>query len=259
MLRIVVVLMALAGTAEAQIVNVQGQLAKAPEKDGFVFQSEGKLDWRTGNNPLFQVGGVAALLVHDGRFLGLAFVRGEYGESRNVVLSRKTFEHLRGRYTIDCRWKWEAFAQHEFDQFRRLSIRAIAGTGPALQILQEKHVAVLAGAAYLFEFEQLDSRMRMDGTLPIDAGDRTVFHRASFYVTALQKLGPNVALVETGYAQPRIDEPGDFRLLGEMSITTKITKHVALTDSLTLAYDRTPPDGVQRVDTQLTIGVIANF
>ena len=256
MLRMLVVLgvVLAARRADAQIVNVQGQLAKAPEKDGVVGQAEAKLDWRTGNNSLFQIGGTGALIWHRGKFLGLLVARGEYGESRNITISRKAFEHARARYTIDCRWKWEAFVQHEFDQFRRLSVRAIAGTGPALQIVQEKTVGVLAGAAYLFEYEQLDERM---GT--IDAGDRTVFHRASFYVTGVEKIGTHLAIVQTFYVQPRLGEPSDFRMLGEISLAIKLSKHLALTDGFTVAYDRTPPDGVQRVDTQLTIGLIAQF
>jgi hypothetical protein len=255
MLRVVVLLVALAASrAEAQIVNVQGQLAKSPDKDGITGQVESKFDWRTGNSPVFQIGGAGAVIMHRGKFLGLAVLKGEYGESRDVVLSQKSFEHVRARYSIDCRWKWEVFLQHEYDRFRRLSVRAIAGTGPALQLVHTKPVSVLAGASYLFEIEQLDNRM---GT--IDAGDRTVFHRASVYLTAVEKAGPHVALVQTFYAQPRLDEPDDFRLLADLSITTKLSKHVALTDGFTIAYDRTPPDGVVRVDTQLTIGLIAQF
>ena len=240
--------------AHAQIVNVQGQLAKAPDKDAVVGQVEGKIDWREGNNPLFQIGGTAAVLVREGKFLGLALVKGEYGVSRGVDLSKKSFEHLRLRYSVDCRWKWEAFAQHEFDRFRRLSIRAIAGTGPALQIVNEKSFGMLAGAAYMFELEQLDER-----PMTIDAGERTIFHRASFYLTGVEKIGEQVSIVETIYAQPRLGDPSDFRLLGELSVATKLSKRIALTDSFTIAYDRTPPDGIKRLDTQLTVGVLITF
>ncbi len=240
--------------AHAQIVNVQGQLAKAPDKDAVIGQVEGKIDWREGNNPLFQIGGTAAVLVREGKLLGLALVKGEYGVSRGVDLSKKSFEHLRLRYSIDCRWKWEAFAQHEFDRFRRLSIRAIAGTGPALQIVNEKSFGMLAGAAYMFELEQLDER-----PMTSDAGERTIFHRASFYLTGVEKIGEQVSIVETIYAQPRLGDPSDFRLLGELSVATKLSKRIALTDSLTIAYDRTPPDGIKRLDTQLTVGVLVTF
>jgi hypothetical protein len=250
----VVVALAAARHADAQIVNVQGQLAKAPEKDGVTGQVEVKLDWRDGNTSLFELGGSAALLVRRGRLLAVALVRGEYGESRDVTYSRKTFEHARARYTLDCRWRWEAFLQHEYDAFRRLSVRAIAGTGPAFQILEEKAGALLVGAAYMVEYERLDNRPETS-----DAGNRTVFHRASIYATGIQKLGEQVSALETIYLQPRLDDVGDVRLLGELAITSKLTKHLALTDGLVIAYDRTPPDGVQRRDIQLKIGVLVTF
>jgi len=252
--RVALLILVLAGTARAQIVNVQGQLAKAPAADGVTGQIEAKLDWREGNNPLFQIGGAGALLVRDGKFLGLVLVKGEYGESADVTLSRKAFAHVRGRYSIDCRWKWELFGQTEYDAFRRLTLRALVGTGPALQIVETKTVGVLAGAAYLFEIEKLDER---EGT--IDAGDRTTASRASVYVTGVEKLGSQVAISQTVYAQPRLDEPSDIRVLGELAVTSKLSKHIALTDAFTVAYDRSPPDQIKRFDSQLTIGLIVTF
>lgn len=244
-----------AGRAEAQIVNVQGQLAKPPEQDGVTGQLELKLDWRTGNNPFFLVGGTGSVLVRRGRLLGLAIARGEYGNARDgIAIARKAFEHLRARVTLDCRWRWEAFVQHEYDAFRRLSVRAIAGTGPALQIVNRPRVALLAGAAYLLESERLDARAGA-----IDAGVRTLASRASVYLTGTETIGDSVSIAQTVYVQPRLDEPGDVRVLGELSVTTKLSKRVALTDGLTVAYDRTPPDGIRRHDTQLKIGLLVTF
>jgi hypothetical protein len=243
-----------AAEARAQIVNVQGQLTKAPETDKVIGQVEGKLDWREGNNPIFQIGGVGSILVKRGKLLALVLAKGEYGRSQGVNLSKKTFEHLRLRYSFDGRWKWEAFLQHEFDRFRRLSVRAIAGTGPAVQIVNTKSFALLAGAAYVFEVEQLDER---PGT--IDAGESTIFHRASFYLTGLEKVGTHVSIVQTIYAQPRLGDPGDIRVLGELSVTTQLSKRIALTDSFTVAYDRTPPDTIKKFDTSLTLGLLVSF
>ena len=248
-------LLGLVRHADAQIVNVQGQLAKAPERDGVTGQLELKVDWREGNNSFFDVGGSGALLYRRGRLLGVALVRGEYGNAGGgIPIARKSFEHLRARVTLDCRWRWEAFAQHEYDAFRRLSVRAVAGTGPALQLVNSSRVAVLAGAAYLFELERLDTR---PGT--IDAGLRTLASRASFYATGTERLGAGVSIVQTLYIQPRLDDPSDIRLLGELSVTSKLSKRIALTDGLVVAYDRTPPDGIRRYDTQLKLGLLVTF
>jgi hypothetical protein len=237
--------------AHAQIVNVQNALAKPPETDDEIGQLEIKLDWREGNNRLLDVGAAGSLIVKRGRLLALAIARGEYGRGNDATFKQRTFEHLRARITIDCRWKWEAFGQHELDRFRRLTVRALAGTGPALQIVNSDPVSVIAGASYMFEYERLDQRA---GTM--DAGDRTVFHRASMYVTGTEKVGETVAVAQTFYLQPRFDEPTDLRLLGELSLTSKLSKHVALTDAFIVAYDSRPPDGIRRYDTQLRIALL---
>lgn len=247
------VVVALVRPAVAQIVNVQGQLAKPPETDGVSGQAELKLDWREGNNPLFDLGGSGSVLVRHGRVLALALVRGGYGTSRGLTLSRRIFEHVRTRVTLDCRWRWEAFAQHEYDQFRRLAVRGLVGTGPALQLVNTASIGLLAGAAYMLEYERLDERPET-----MDAGRRDVSQRASFYLTGTQNAGA-VSFAETVYVQPRVDELDDVRVLAEASITSKLSKRIALSDAFTFAYDETPPEGVKRYDLQLRVSVIVTF
>ncbi|MBA3539641.1 MAG: DUF481 domain-containing protein [Deltaproteobacteria bacterium] len=233
---------------------MQGALLKPPTTDAVVGTIELKLDWREGNNSLFDISGTGTVLAKQGRVLLLGLARGGYGKSRGFVLTRKSFEHVRARVTLDCRWKWEAFGQHEFDQFKRLTLRAIVGTGPALQIIDRKTVGLLAGAAYLYSYERLDQRA---GT--IDAGVRFFEHRASLYLTGRQLLGENATLIQTIYVQPRIDDPGDVRVLGELALISKLSTRIALTNGFTIAYDRTPPDQIRRFDTELKVGIIVTF
>jgi hypothetical protein len=257
MVRISLAILAIAVTAtaaRAQIVNVQGALAKAPATDGAIGVVELKLNWREGNNPLFDIGGAGSLVVRHGPVLGLALARGEYGTSRGLTLARKSFEHVRGRIELDRRWRWEVFGQHEYDQFRRLALRALVGTGPALQIVETPALALLAGAAYLYEYERLDTRL---GT--IDAGEHTTAHRASVYLTGHEDIGAGALIVETVYAQPRLDQPGDVRVLGELAVQTKLSARLGLKNSFLVAYDRTPPDGVKRYDTALEVAITATF
>lgn len=249
-----IALVAIPHVASAQIVNVQGALAKTPAGDGETGQLDAKLNWRTGNNPIIDVGGAGSLLVRRGRLLGLAVARGEYGFGRGLTLTEKTFEHLRARVFLDCRWRWEVFVQHEFDRFRRLSLRTLAGTGPAVQLFGEDGVAVTTGAAYLLEYERLDTR---DGTT--DAGERYVDHRGSLYATASEALNPTVTMVETVYVQPRLDRPSDVRVFGEIALQAKLSTHVGLRNSFTVAYDDTPPEGVGRSDTALEVAILVIF
>lgn len=251
---VVAVICAVASPAQAQIVNVQGALAKPPENDGLRGQLEAKLNWREGNNPLFDIGGAGSVLVRHGRVLGLVLARGEHGTARGLTFVRKAFEHLRTRITLDDRWRWEVFAQHEYDRFRRLSLRALAGTGPALQIIDTKTIGVLIGLAYLFEYERLDRRTNVT-----DPGVRTTGHRASSYVTGHEDIGPATTIVETIYVQPRLDDPRDVRMLGELAVLSKLSTWLALRNSFTVAYDATPPDGIKRYDTALDLAIVVTF
>jgi len=254
LLRALVFLLVLSGIASAQIVNVQGALAKAPPADGVVGEVSLKLSWREGNNPLFDIGGSAVVLARHGRVLGLGLARGEYVCCRGPASTEKTFEHLRSRFTLDCHWRWEAFVQHELDRFRRLSFRAVAGTGPAFQIFDTATIGMLVGAAYLFEVERLDRR---DGT--IDAGREDVTSRVSLYVTGHEDLTSAVSIIQTVYVQPRILEPSDLRVLGELALQHKLSKHIALKDSLVVAYDDSPPDQVKRFDSALEVALLVSF
>jgi hypothetical protein len=240
--------------AWAQIVNVQGALAKAPEEDGMTGQVELKLNWREGNNPILDLGGGGSVVLREGRLLGLVLARGGYGRSRGVTLTRRSFEHMRARVTLDCVWRWEVFGQHEYDQFRRLSLRAVVGTGPALQMVNTKSFALLAGAAYMLELERLDNRM---GTIDADKRNRT--QRASAYLSGRGLLTNGHEIVQTVYAQPRLVDPSDVRLLVEVALQSKLSSHFALKNSITLAYDATPPDQVKKLDSAIEVAVAVLF
>jgi hypothetical protein len=246
--------------AAAQIVNVLGSLATEPAA-GWSGQLTTTVDWRTGNTDLVLVGGSATALHRRGRALGLAILRGEYGEGNGTRLSQKSFEHLRLRVALDAprapspaaapaapRWLWEVFAQHEYDAFRRLSVRALAGTGPAVRLVRRARGSVVAGLAYLLEYERLDARAGV-----ADPGATSLAHRASAYLTGSVHLDARLTATATAYAQPRVDAPGDLRLLTEATLTSKLSSRLSLTNRLTVARDASPPDGIEATDTALKL------
>jgi len=238
----------LPSTAAAQIVNVQDALASDPEP-GWSGKLTAHLDWRTGNTDLVQVGGSASVLHRCGRRLILAIARGEYGRGNGTKLTEKTFEHLRGRYQLRGRWLWEAFGQHEYDAFRRLSLRALVGTGPAVRLVREGRTRLLAGASYMFEFERLDERTGVS-----DPGEQTTAHRLSTYLTGAFALDEDkVTASETLYVQPRFDDPTDLRILSETALTTKLSERLTLTNRLVIAHDASPPDGIDKLDSSLKV------
>ncbi len=252
--RPIALLLVAASTAHAQIVNVQGAIAKPPAKNEVDGQVELKLAWAEGNAPVFDMAGAASVLWKHDDFLSLAQVRGEYGTAAGSLNTKKTFEHLRERYRLSCVWRWEAFAQHEYDEFKRLSLRALFGTGPALQILNEPALAMLAGASYMFEYIRLDRREAVS-----DSGRRFTGSRGSLYITGREQLAPNVAFLQTFYFQPLLEDASNFRLLGDAAIEVKLSKRFAIVDGFVVDYDSAPPDGVHHYDTLLKVGLVISI
>jgi hypothetical protein len=251
---VLVLVLLLTRVAAAQIVNAQSALASPPKSNGAVASIEGKLDWRDGNNSLLDTGAAATVVVRHDRALLLAVARAGYAESRDQVITKKTFEHVRARIKLDTRWRWELFGQHEYDQFRRISLRAVAGTGPALAVIDRAGGGAIVGLAVMFDYERLDNRA---GT--IDAGRRYGVFRASAYLAGHEQLAANASLVQTVYVQPRFDDASAIRVLGELTLLTKLTTRVALTNGFTISYDATPPAHIKHHDAELKVGAVVSF
>ncbi|MBE7453814.1 MAG: DUF481 domain-containing protein [Kofleriaceae bacterium] len=239
--------------ARAQIVNVQGSLAKEPAA-GWTSSLTAGVDWQTGTVELVRLAGAGSAVYRAGPWLGLALVRGEYAEGAGVRLAEKTFEHVRGRRALGGRWRWEAFVQHEYDAFRRLAVRGVAGSGPAIRLVTRPRATLVGGVAYLLELEE---RSRLAGAA--DSGLRRWHHRLSSYLTGSLELGEQVTAGQTVYVQPRLDVADDLLLLSETSVTSKLGARLSLINSLVVAYDGSPPETVAALSTALKVSVAITF
>lgn len=249
-------LCALPRVAEAQIVNVQSLVgADAPE--GFSGALDAAADWRTGNVDLLVLGAAATVRYRATDHLVFLTVKGDFAETgepgaKTKIVSR-TFEHLRYRLTVSPLITAEAFAQNEADEFRRLLVRALVGAGPRFNLIRRDNFKLALGVAYMFEYELL----RDDG-LP-DADTDSQNHRMSSYVLVAANLNDKVTISETVYLQPRLDDFGDFRLLNEFGLTSKLTTKLSFRFSFVLARDSTPPASIEKLDTTLQTGISLAF
>ena len=244
-----------ASPAHAQIVNVQSAMKNI--SDGVSGSAEGGLELKTGSAGMFVINGSVRVAYKFGDNLLFAIVRGDYGKiyrtDPDITIEAKHFEHLRYRRALTKRLTAEAFGQHEADQFRRLTTRALAGAGPRVNIVAQKHVEAFYGLAYMFEFERLDDD---DAS---DAGETQRNHRISTYLVASVSDGDALKLSEAIYVQPKLTDPADIRVLSELSLKSKITKSVALKTSFVLAYDSAPPDTISGFDTTLETAIEVAF
>lgn len=242
--------------ASAQIVNVQPLIGK-DRTPGWTVVAEGTLDFRSGNVNLLQTSASAVVRFIRGRHTTFVMTRGEFGiRNFNTVEERflaRHFEHLRHRVQVWKAFDHETFVQFDSDQFRRLSVRAVAGTGPRIKLVTTPKVDAAIAVLYMFEYQQIRSDDKPD------AGAKSYEHRASSYFIVQVKWSDRLRLGEAVYVQPRLDRRNDLRLLSETELFFAYSRYVGFKLSVTLAFDSTPPVNVQPFDAMVKSAVQFNY
>lgn len=154
--------------------------------------------------------------------------------------------HLRYGFTVTGPWAVEAFTQYQVDEFLLLEERVLVGAGLRLRVIGDRQGggSVYLGVGYMIERETLDA----DRVIEPPVG---TFHRVSSYIAAAQPFGDASSLNFTGYAQPRFDEPSDYRLVAEGAVRLGLTDQLKFVLPLRLRYDSAPaqaPDSSAQID-----------
>jgi hypothetical protein len=232
-----------APTVRAQV-NTE-PLRKRIKQKGFSFILEGTFDGRTGNTRGVTANGLIGGGVATGDHLAFAFGRVDYSKLNGTLGVDKTFAHVRYNYEV-ARWAWaELFAQAQSDVFQRIKIRNLFGAGPRIALYEDNQLGLFLGVAYMYERDVIEVK-------PGATDVRTpTHHRVSSYLSAHATLSDGIDAVTTTYAQPRIDDASDIRILSESGFVFKVTKTLSTSIVFTAHYDSNPPTGVLTTDTEL--------
>lgn len=172
-----------------------------------------------------------------------AFVRVAFNDVVN-----NGFAHTRYTRMWLPRLGSDFFAQAQYNEFKRLTLRALGGLGFRVDPVNRRLVQIWAGSGYMAELER--NRVAVGDPHPAEV----VNHRwTSYGVIQLRLWDSAVVGRNTTYIQPRFDDFSDFRLLEALQIETR-TGVVALGVELELQYDSRPPvfSGVEPLDVFLT-------
>lgn len=243
----------LAGPVHAQIVNTQPLLGRL-DGDGLSGELNTNLEWRTGNVELFRLSASALLTWRRDDHALLSSSSVEFGDRAGERFLFRTFTHLRYQYRLDDILTIETFGQVAHDEFRRITVRGLGGLGARLALVTTERTRLRLGAAYMFEHERF-----ADSTTLSDTGETRDNHRASFYLDLRHDLEDRLGVGVTVFYQPRLDAWSDWQLAAETRLAVHLTKSLALTLQVHLAYDATPPDGVETLDTATLVGIGWSF
>ena len=149
----------------------------------------------------------------------------------------KILSHLRYNLNLTSHIVLEVFGQIEKNDFLLMDRRLLGGIGPRFTLLNNDHGNLALGVAYMLEHERLN-----ETAIDVDQQQRdTRAHRGTSYLSGGVTLGDTSSFGGTIYVQPRLTEPTDFRLLGEVQLTVGITDLMALGIEFTFRHDSDPP------------------
>lgn len=249
-------LFAAVSPAQAQIVNVQGLVGRNVD-EGWTGNCQLSADWLAGNSRLFAASGAITEYWRRGPMTVLGTVSGSYGLKgsasgwQDLPFQEKIFEHLRLKLALSGPWTWEVFAQHEFDRWRRLKLRAVAGSGLRWDGRPTENVGVAMGLAVMAQAEELLKPTAVDPAgLAYEA-------RLSSYLSGAWELSKNALMSATLYVQPKPTDVLDTRGLVDVSLQVAATPRWALKLQYALALDSRPPATVERCDTTSKASLVA--
>ncbi len=234
--------------AHAQIVNVQNLFVSQTE-EGLNLGAVAKAEIKSGNTD-FQLYSMSVI----GRYLkGRHSVVGtgtyEYAEKGGESFINRHFEHLRYRFEAFSPVGLESFVQHEFNEFRRMSLRLLVGAGPTWKPLASERFFLFVGSVYMFEYNEL-------GTGEYDdSGDVWKTHRWNNYFTFQWNIQKDLKYLTTVYYQPAFNDFSNYNLLWNNSLSFAVNKWLSITLTYNYSRQNVPPQGVNPYDSVLIAGL----
>lgn len=196
------------------------------------------------------------------------FLVGQYqlAEADEKKFIDKAFVHLRGMTNTDRWLEFEGFLQYEYNNFIDLPRRQLAGGGARIRIIDSssdsKTFASYLGAGVMYELEDIPAQT---GEGPRSEADSTWYAartllRSTNYLVLRSKLGDGLSVNSTIYYQPAISDFRDYRILWDVMLKLRLTKQLALTNTINLRYDSLPPYTViEKHDLELITGLVYEF
>ena len=254
----IALILTVSGASAAQIINVQPSL-NVEEPNGITGEVAAEGSWKTGNSEWLRITGGLSTRYRQDRHHVYLMASGRYFSSADDSFDKQIAEHARYRFDLTEWLAPETYAQHEYNEFRRLLVRLLGGVGPRFTPYKSDIFYVAIGTSYMLEYERLND-VKDDSGIPfVDASDSELNHRWSNYISWNLVIDKRLQLSNTNYYQPRFDDFKDFRILSELSFAVQIVGTFSLKITGSVSYDSRPAISVKRFDSLLGFGLGLTF
>lgn len=164
-----------------------------------------------------------------------------YSKGSNQVFANSGMVHLRYAYRLGKLdsihkgpWKWESYAQVQYNELLDQRVRALAGSGIRWKFIDGKSYKFFVGSSGFFEYEDIQSTSEIIQTV-----------RWSNYLSWYVDPKAGFAFTAATYFQPNIQDFNDYRLLGQYAISFKMFKRLDFRLEYSTFFDSKPPTGVR--------------
>ena len=141
-------------------------------------------------------------------------------------------------------WKWESYAQVQYNQLLDQRLRALTGTGLRVKFYDKNGYRFFAGTSAFYEYEDI----RTSGIVNEDI-------RWGNYLSWFIDPKMNFTFSAATYFQPLFTDFHDFRFMGQYAFTFHLFKRVDFRFEFTNFYDSRPPEGIRNWVFNSSIGV----
>ncbi len=167
------------------------------------------------------------------------------------------FQHLRYSMFEDKKIHPEAFVQYQYDNFRGLSPRWVAGLGVRHDIVKTKKLSLFFSPGIMAEYE---SWLVPDSNTGEEVN--VSFLKSTNYVGFRWDVNDNLDINSINYYQTTYDRNANLwrnRFNVELNFNTKITERFGFNNSFSIAYEDQPIVAITQTIYSFTAGVNYRF
>ena len=237
-------------TSSAQIINIENARMHSDTTGwmggaGAAFSLNQNKEKITGGN-------IQAHLQHKTKTdKSLWLLLGDYGllKAGGEKLIAEGFGHIRYNKKINNWLRWEAFGQFQKNVITQIDSRYLIGTGPRFRIVKNKILRLYAASLIMYEREKETSSI-----VPVQN-----IARSSSYISFTLTPVETTDITSTTFFQPAINNFSDYRILNQVKIGVKATKHFSLSLKWNYLFDNRPAGAAPKTTYSLSSGIDYDF
>ncbi len=174
-----------------------------------------------------------------------------YSKGADRVYANSGMAHFRYSFRLNRKnaeksspWKWESYAQVQYNELLDQRLRTLLGSGLRVKALDRKGYRIFAGTSTFYEYEDIQS----SGLIIEDL-------RGSNYLSWF--INPTSTFSFTGvtYFQPLWREFKDYRFMGQYTLSFGLLKRMDFKLEFNTFYDSNPPVNVSNWIFSSTFGL----